>query len=133
MSGNVVFATRGWWQARTKVEKGIALINQCGTEGINGDGPLSFHNLVKDKAPDYESFVTPQSNFLSMLRKSESLAVASELARAGAQVKAMQIRFEVCPDQNIAPEWEKKAQPFPVVKGELTDYVLDHAFLADEM
>ena len=49
------------------------LIKECGTEGLNGDGPLSFQNVVKDEVPEYESFVTPQARFLSMVQKCESL------------------------------------------------------------
>ena len=61
-SGIVEFATRGWWHAGAKRDHEIALIKQCGTEGLNGDGPLSFQNVVKDKVPEYESFAKPLTN-----------------------------------------------------------------------
>ena len=67
------------------------------------------------------------------MQRTESFEVASKLASAGAQVKAMQLRMEVCQDLDETPDWAKKAQPFPVVKGELNDYVLDHVFLTDEL
>ena len=89
--------------------------------------------MVRDEVLEYESFMTPQARFLSMVQKSESLEVASKLASAGAQVKAMQLRLEVCQDVGVDPEWAKKAQPFPVVQGELNDYILDHAFLTEEL
>ena len=129
----VEFATRGWWHANEAGDRGVALIKECGTEGLTGEGPLSFQHMVKDEVPDYESFSTPQARFLSIIQKSESLEVASKLAGAGAQVKAMQLRMEVCQDIGVEPEWTKKAQPFPVVRGENNDYVLDHMFLAEEL
>ena len=84
-------------------------MKECGTEGLNGDGPLSFQNVVKDEVLEYESFATPQARFLSMVQKCESLEIASKLASAGAQVKAMQLRSEVCQDIGMDPEWVKKA------------------------
>merc|ERR1711999_19245 len=80
-----------------------------------------------------ESFSTPQARYLSIIQKSESEKVASELAGAGAQIKAMQLRMEICQDAGVEPEWAKKAQPFPVVHGENNDYVLDHMFLTKEL
>ena len=108
-------------------------MKECGTEGLNGDGPLSFQDVVKDKVPEYESFAKPLTDFLSKVQRTESFEVASKLASAGAQVKAMQLRVEVCQDIGVDLDWAKKAQPFPVVQGELNDYILDHAFLTDEL
>ena len=67
------------------------------------------------------------------MQRTESFEVASKLASAGAQVKAMQLRMEVCQDIGETPDWAKKAQPFPVVQGELNDYILDHVFLTDDL
>ena len=64
-------------------------------------------------------------DFCQWSKKCESLEVASKLASAGAQVKAMQLRMEVCQDMGESPDWAKKAQPFPVVQGELNEYILN--------
>ena len=72
-SGVVEFATRGWWHADAKGDCGITLMKQCGTEELNGDGPLSFQDVVKDKVPVYESFATPQTNFLSKVQNVKAL------------------------------------------------------------
>ena len=68
----VEFATRGWWHANASGDRGVALIKECGIEGLTGEGPLSFQHMVKDEVPDYESFSTPQARFLSIIQKSES-------------------------------------------------------------
>lgn len=39
----------------------------------------------------------------------------------------------MCDDLNISPEWEKKAQPYPVARGEQHDYVLDYLCMAEEV
>ena len=132
-SDTVEFATRGRWHNDNDGNRGVALIQESGTERLNGEGPLSFQGVVKDEVPDYESFPLPQARFLSILQKSESLEVASKLASAGAQVKAMQLRLDVCRDAGVEPEWAKKAQPYPVVRGENNDYVLDYMFLTEEL
>ena len=40
----VEFATRGRWHANNDGDRGVALIKKGGTEGLNGEGPLSFQN-----------------------------------------------------------------------------------------
>ena len=100
----VEFATRGWWHANAAGDRGVTLMKECGTEGLNGEGPLSFQNKVQDEVPEYESFSTPQARYLSIIQKSESEKVASELAGAGAQIKAMQLRMEICQDAGVEPE-----------------------------
>ena len=61
----VEFATRGWWHADAEGDRGVTLMKECGTEGLNGDGPLSFQNVVKDEVPEYESLATSQARFVS--------------------------------------------------------------------